>query len=59
VYQFDSTFQEKRIDISSTEDNGKFSINVMGWEERKFDLELHRDVGPILKMVGDLKEREQ
>ena len=58
VYQFDSTFQKKRIDISSTDDNGKFSINVMGWEERKFDIELHRNDGAILKMVSDLKERE-
>ena len=60
VYKFDSTFQDKRVDnkISSTDDNGKFSINVMGWEERKFEIELHRNDGSILKMISNLKERE-
>ena len=61
VYKFDSTFLDKRVDnkISSTDDNGKFSINVMGWEERKFEIELHRNDGSILKMISNLKEREQ
>jgi tetratricopeptide (TPR) repeat protein len=59
VYQFDSTFQNNRIEISSTDDNNEFSINVMGWEKRKFDIELHRNDNTILKMVGDLKEIAQ
>jgi hypothetical protein len=61
VYKFDSTFQDKRVDnkISSTDDNGKFSLNVMGWEKRKFEIELHRNDDSILKMISNLKAREQ
>jgi hypothetical protein len=61
VYKFDSSFQDKRVDnkITSTDGDGKFSINVMGWEERKFDIELHRNDGSILKMISNLKEKEQ
>jgi tetratricopeptide (TPR) repeat protein len=62
VYTFDSTFQDKRIDkkIYSKHGNGKYSIYVMAWEEeRKFEIELHRNDGSILKMTSNLKEREQ
>jgi hypothetical protein len=61
VYTFDSTFQDKREDkkIYSKDDNGKFSIYVMGWEETKFEIEMHRNDGSILKMTSNLKEREQ
>ena len=61
VYTFDSTFQDKRIDkkIYSKDGNGKYSIYVMGWEERKFEIELYRNDDSILKMTSNLKEREQ
>jgi hypothetical protein len=56
VYQFDSTFRDKRIEIFSSDHNENYSVNVMGWQERKFDIELHQNDNTILKMVGDLKE---
>jgi hypothetical protein len=61
VYIFNSTFQDKRIDkkIYSKDGKAQFSIYVMGWEERKFQIELHQNDGSILKMISNLKEREQ
>jgi tetratricopeptide (TPR) repeat protein len=63
TYTFDPSFQDKRVDkkIYPKDDNGKFSINVMGWdgEERKFEIELHRNDDSILKMTSILKAREQ
>jgi tetratricopeptide (TPR) repeat protein len=60
-YKFDSTFQDTRGDkkIYPKDDKGKFSINVIGWEERKFEIELHRNDGSILKMISNLKAGEE
>ena len=62
VYIFDSTFQDKRDNkkIYPKDDNGKFSINVMGWEERKFEIELHLNdrKRSILKITSNLEKQE-
>jgi tetratricopeptide (TPR) repeat protein len=57
VYKFDPTFQDKRDDKGIYPDGGKenFSINVIGWEATKFEIELHLENGPIQKMVSNLK----
>jgi len=68
VYTFDSSFQDTREKenkkIYPKDDNGKFSINVIGREEeRKFEIELHlkdgKDSknGSILKLTSNLKAR--
>lgn len=58
---FDPIFQDIREDkkIYPKNDNRKFSINVIGWEESKFEIEIHRKDGSILKKVSIIKEREQ
>jgi len=61
VYIFDPTFQDIREDkkLYPKNDNRKFSVNVIGWEESKFEIEVHRKYGSILKKVSNLIEREQ
>ena len=56
VYMFDPTFQDIRDDkkLYPKNDNRKFSVNVIGWEESKFEIEIHRKDGSILKKVSKL-----
>ena len=56
VWTFDSTIQDKQIDkkLYPKNDNRKFSVNVIGWEESKFEIEIHRKDGSILKKVSKL-----
>jgi tetratricopeptide (TPR) repeat protein len=58
VYMFDPTFQDKREDKKLYRKDGKatFSINVIGWEDSKFEIELHHKDGSILKKVSNLRE---
>jgi hypothetical protein len=57
IYTFDPTFQDKRDNKTLYPNDGKgdFSINVIGWEETKFEIELHLKNGSIQKMVSNLK----
>jgi tetratricopeptide (TPR) repeat protein len=57
VYKFDPTFQDKRENKTLYPDIGKedFSINVIGWEATKFEIELSLKNGSIQKMVSNLK----
>jgi tetratricopeptide (TPR) repeat protein len=60
VYMFDPTFQDKRDDkkLYPKDGKAKFSIYVIGWEESKFEIELHRKNGSILKMVRKLGNKK-
>jgi hypothetical protein len=57
VYTFDPTFQDKRDNKKLYPNEGKenFSIDVIGWEPTKFEIELHLRDGSIQKMVSNLK----
>jgi len=60
VYTFDPTFQDRREDKKLYPKDGKaqFSTNVIGWEETKFEIEMHRKNGSILKKVSKLYKKK-
>ena len=60
VYMFDPTFQDRREDKKLYLKDGKagFSTNVIGWEETKFEIEMHRKDGSILKKVSKLYKKK-
>ena len=60
VYMFDPTFQDRREDKKLYPKDGKaqFLTNVIGWEETKFEIEMHRKNGYILKKVSKLDKKK-
>ena len=62
VYTFDPTFQDKREredkKLYPKDGKAQFLTNVIGWEETKFEIEIHRKDGSILKKVSKLDKKK-
>ena len=54
VYTFDPSFQNAREKVYAKDGGQNFPINVVGREESKFEIELKRKDGSIIKMVSRL-----
>ena len=58
VYRFNPTFQDRREDnkLYAKGNESNFSINVIGWEDTKFEIEMKHKNGSISKMVSKLEK---
>ena len=54
VFKFDPTFKNFEQEFPVEDNNQDFSINVLGTDERKFEIEVNLENGYTLKMVNKL-----